>query len=94
MLFSDFFIFLIEKIAQKIPGCDSEGFFLPFLGAYELIFLPAGVGSASDRSSQEGVLLSKIHFECRNHHHLIKLVGIELIRIDVGGVFREIGNFR
>ena len=49
---------------------------------------------ASARSSQEGVLSSKIHVECINRDHLIKLVGIELIRIDVGGVFREIGNFR
>ena len=32
-----------------IPGCDSEGFFLPFLSAYHIIFLPAGVRSASGR---------------------------------------------
>ena len=79
---------------EKVPGCDSESFFLPFLGAKTSVFFPAGVGAASDRSSQEGALSSKIHFECINCDHLIKLAGIELIRIDVGGVFREIGNFR
>ena len=42
---------LADALAGRtlIPGCDSEGFFLPFLSAYCIIFLPAGVRSASGR---------------------------------------------
>ena len=36
----------------------------------------------------------KFSFEYMNLHHFIKLVGVEHIRIDVGSVFLEIGNFR
>ena len=54
----------------------------------------AGAGSALSRSSPEGVLLSEIGFECINRYHLIQLVGVELMRIDVGCLFREIGNFQ
>ena len=55
---------------------------------------PVGVGEASGRSSPEGVLLSEIGFEFINRYHLIKLVGVEHMRIDVGCLFREIGNFQ
>ena len=53
-----------------------------------------GVGWASGGGSPEGVSASKIGFEYRNRYHFINLGGVERVRIDVGGLFLEIGIFR
>ena len=81
----------------KFPDAIAKGFFLPFLPLAWLSFIAVrlrpGLGGVSGDGSLESVSLSKITFEYINLRHFIKLVGIERFRIDVGGLFREIGIF-